>query len=142
MGASFFLLFAASVIFRCLAAQTARIYESRARKLLPRNVSGNVTRLLLVQYRHRLPEYRARVLPIWASRIGLDALCCGALLLSFWWNPLTFLAVSEQNFLKHSGFGIVGLAASVEALAFGWGALISWWGVPREPERNHAETEE
>ena len=106
------------LLLRCLAAHVKSAFVDRLRLLLRGSGESGGVRILFSHYPHRIPEFRARALPMSAGRIGLDALCCGSLLAALWAFPPSFLAGCELAILQYVGLLVVILAALADALSF------------------------
>ena len=118
MTVSFFLLVAASLIFRLLGAQAEGQFQARLRGLLPRKVLSGHFPALLRDYPAQLPLFRSRVLPLKAQRVALDSLCCVTLLAGLWIFPPAPFSGDDLDLLRRIGTGIVCAAFLIDATAF------------------------
>ena len=106
--------------------RAGQAFDGRVRALMPRSVMGHSVNTLFRHFPERLPEFRARALPLRAMRIALDLLCCGALLASLWVCRSPFLAGRELLLLRHAGTAVVAAGVLADLIAFGRMAGRAW----------------
>jgi hypothetical protein len=126
MTLSFFLLLVSSVTFSYLGAQAKRTFHARVCGLLPRNVMRDHLKVLFSEFPDRLPDFRARVLPLRAGRLVFDALSCILLLVALWLFPPAFLRGFDLSVLRFAGLGLVTVACAVDTAAFCKMAYWTW----------------
>jgi len=126
---SFFLLLAASVIFRVLAVAAERRFQARLRALLPRSVTERHLPVLLREFRDRLPLFRARALPAHFGSLAFNTLSCATFLAGLWLRPPGFLSGSDLAFLRYTGLAVVLAAFLADAVAFCRVALAARSGI-------------